>query len=171
MRATRTRLKSAAVTAAVVVAVVGVGAAATPAQAATPNSSKCEQKDTWETNGHYLNVNGGDQGAGTAVITWYSAPSAANEYWCMEPASQGGWYLHPSYNTSLCLDVPYSTYKAGEPMWIWSCDGTEAQRFSVPGDGVRIEAEATLGWSSPLGLVDNGPGNSVTLGTSGSTWY
>ncbi|GAA1961686.1 RICIN domain-containing protein [Catenulispora subtropica] len=116
--------------------ITGLGlAAAAPASAApaSPADYRCEQNDTWRNGSLYLDVSGSG-GSGTRVVTWYYN-GHANQHWCLERAREGGWYFHPSYNLGLCLDVPYSNYTQGQSLWVFSCNGTGAQRFSVTGSG------------------------------------
>ncbi|GAA3824026.1 hypothetical protein GCM10022403_066850 [Streptomyces coacervatus] len=98
---------------------------AAPAHAAV---NKCAQKDTFKNaaSGWYLDAKGAG-GQGTEVDTWYWN-GHANEYWCLEKAAEGGWYLHPSYNLKLCMDSP--SVNNDNPI-VWRCKGNSNQRFSV----------------------------------------
>ncbi|MBS2539123.1 hypothetical protein KGQ20_40885 [Catenulispora sp. NF23] len=156
---------------------LGFCATAGSAQAATARpaaaANQCLHKWTFQSMGlndsspaGYLNVDGG--GGNTSwVITWYSSPSASNEYWCMEPASEGGWYFHPSYDLSLCMDVPNGRYAANQDLWIHTCNGTIAQRFTFGSGDTLIRTEGNLDY----GLEDNGYGHVVTLEKSPDRSY
>ncbi|MFF3113436.1 hypothetical protein ACFVSN_30090 [Kitasatospora sp. NPDC057904] len=124
------KVKVLAVTAAAVAA-LGVGTGAAHASTARPATSKwCQSGNvhTYRTGGEYMEVHGWG-GKGAVVDTWEYASQNGhiqdNERWCLEPASEGGWYLHPYYNPGLCLDLP-STKR----MIVWSCNGRSNQRFS-----------------------------------------
>lgn len=73
---------------------------------------------------HWLDDYGG--GSGTYVHT-YPFTGSNNQYWCLEKASEGGYYFHPKNNLGLCLDA--HTYNPGQPIWVYTCNGTLAQRW------------------------------------------
>ena len=114
----------------------------------------------------YLNVDGAG-GNNSTVITWYSSPTAPNEFWCMEQASAGGWYFHPSYDLSLCLDVPNGNYAPKQWLWVHTCNGTVAQRFTFGSGDTLIRTEGNLAY----GIKDNGYGHAVTLEKSPNRSY
>jgi len=167
---------------ATVAAVLLAGTAATLASTASASaatakpavaSDRCQYEWTFQSTGlndnapaGYLNVDHAG-GSGAAVITWYSRPDQANEGWCMEQAAEGGWYFHPSYNLSLCMDVPGSNYAVGTRLWVYTCNGTKAQRFSFGSFDTLILAEGNLA----LGLKDNGYGANVTLAAKPNRTY
>jgi hypothetical protein len=116
-------------------AVFGVGmATAVPASAASFSCPSDWQADTWQNtaNLNYLNVSGSG-GSGAKVITWYSSSASphTNEEWCLQRASEGGWYFHPKYNTGLCMDVQGANYSSGTGIIVWTCNGRANQRFAV----------------------------------------
>lgn len=140
-----------------------------PVSAATPHSeasvNRCLHRWTFQSMGlnddapaGYLNVDGAG-GSGTVVITWYSSPNASNEWWCMEPANEGGWYFHPSYDLSLCLDTVNGVYYEGAVLEVYHCDGTKAQRFTFGSGDTLIRSEVNLN----LGLMDSGYGGAVSM--------
>jgi hypothetical protein len=89
-------------------------------------------KDGWDNS--YLEVPGWG-GSGTKVDTYpyvdEDGHAQNNERWCLEPANEGGWYLHPVYNSNLCLDVFGGTsgYSSGQTVGVWNCNGRVNQRF------------------------------------------
>ncbi|MFD7907932.1 RICIN domain-containing protein [Kitasatospora sp. NPDC059722] len=121
------KVKVLAVTAAAVAA-LGVGTGAAHASTARPAANRCQSVHTYRTGGEYMEVHGWG-GKGAVVDTWEYASQNGhiqdNERWCLEPASEGGWYLHPYYNLGLCLDLPST-----DEMIVWSCNGRSNQRFS-----------------------------------------
>ncbi|TCO62896.1 RICIN domain-containing protein [Actinocrispum wychmicini] len=135
-----------------------VAAGTLPATAATTDrtaetSNKCEQKNRYQNrgSGYYLDASGGG-GKGTKVITW-DWNGGANQYWCMERASEGGWYFHPSYNLNLCMDSPDS--REDSPV-IWNCKGNANQRFNVSGNLIWLRRS---GWY----VTDDGRGSQVFM--------
>jgi len=34
-----------------------------------------------------------------------------------------------------CIDVPYSNFADGQRLWLWDCNGSDAQNWNFPGDG------------------------------------
>lgn len=79
----------------------------------------------------YLNVSGGSR-KGAKVITWPWAGGKGNEKWCLTRGPRGyGWNLRPWDNKSLCLDVPGSSYKKGQGLIVWNCNGRKNQDFYV----------------------------------------
>jgi len=109
--------------------------------------------------GHYLDDYGG--GSGSYVHT-YPYTASTNQTWCLEVASQGGYYFHPENNTGgLCLDA--HTYTSGQRIWVYTCNGTLPQRWCWNGTGYIV----TRGNSS-LALRDNGLYNIVTINQGGN---
>lgn len=160
-------------TAATLASTASASASAATAKPAAAASDQCVHRWTFQAVGlndnapaGYLNVDHAG-GSGAAVITWYSRPGAANEIWCMESAAEGGWYFHPSYDLSLCMDVPNSSFTAGTRLWVFSCNGSKAQRFSFGSGDTLILTEGNLS----LGLKDNGYGNAVSLAYSPNRTY
>lgn len=114
---------------------LGIGwTAAAPAAAAAHTCSNGWQPTTWQNTAGlaYLNVRGAG-GKGAQVITWSASGESphTNEKWCLERASEGGWYFHPKYANNLCLDVPGSNYSSGTGLVMWDCNGRKNQRFYV----------------------------------------
>jgi hypothetical protein len=75
-------------------------------------------------------------GSGTQVDTYAyvdeDGHAQNNERWCLERANEGGWYLHPVYNSNLCLDVfGGSPYHSGQEVGVWNCNGRANQRFAA----------------------------------------
>ncbi|MFL6116828.1 MAG: RICIN domain-containing protein [Catenulispora sp.] len=128
------------------VATLGLGTAAAQADAAQPASvNRCQSVHTYNDGitganspVQYLEVNGWG-GSGAKVATWeyigQSGHAQDNERWCLEPAAEGGWYLHPAYaygqsgKANLCLDVPGGNYDAQPGLVVWNCNGRLNQRF------------------------------------------
>lgn len=113
---------------------------------------------------NYLDDYGG--GSGTYVHT-YQFTGSASQTWCVERATQvrGGFFLHPTNNTGLCLDAHQNT--AGYPMWVYSCNGSDPQRWCWNGHGYITRWNA-----GKLGLKDTGRYNIVQLGQGDATqWY
>jgi hypothetical protein len=110
------------------------------------------------------------QGGSTATVDGYTPNWTAAQAWCLEPAAEGGYYFHPSYNLGLCLDVPYGRYNVGQGMWIYNCNGTQPQRFSINtpcGSGFAVEP-----YTSRLSLAaSGGVGSQVVLTDATYCWY
>lgn len=115
-----------------------------------------------------LNVNGGTAGSGAKVVTWYWN-NESNEYWCLEKAAEGGWYLHPSYDTDLCMAVPAGRYFDGAGIIIWSCNGHLSQRWRVQptSSGTVIQPMGDLN----MGLADMGAGSQVEIINGGGNFW
>jgi len=115
--------------------------------------------------GNYLDDYGG--GSETYVHT-YKFTGSNNQTWCVEKASQvrGGFFIHPLNNpTGLCLDAHRDT--AGYPIWVYTCNGTNPQRWCWNDAGYIVRWTA-----SRLSLKDTGRYNVVNLQPSNSTqWY
>lgn len=110
---------------------------------------------------NYLDDYGG--GSGTYVHT-YPRSGSSNQTWCLEEASQGGFYFHPENNTGLCLDA--HTYNPGQPIWVYSCNGTLPQRWCWNLKGYIVPAG-----DFDLQLKDNGRYNIVSIEHGGAnTW-
>jgi hypothetical protein len=161
MRRSRSRSGTGRALAAAALVVGTVGLAATAAEPAHAAVNKCAQKDTFKNakTGYYLDAKGAG-GAGTKVDTWYWN-GHANEYWCLEKAAEGGWYLHPSYNLKLCLDSP--SVNDDSPI-IWRCKGNSNQRFNVfhtssYGGGVEIQLRS----DGYLVTADSSPGKQTFM--------
>jgi Ricin-type beta-trefoil lectin domain len=164
------RWKVIAAAAAVIFTPLGVTAAAASSHAPHRVSFSCVRNVYIHTsNGHYLDVKGSG-GSQSPVITWYYN-GAANQHWCLEPASQGGYYLHPDHNVAgLCLDVPFSQPAQGKLIWVFTCNGSEAQRWAVNINGSSTTIRPEL--DTALGLQDSGLGYQTYLNNGGgSTWY
>jgi len=115
--------------------------------------------------GNYLDSYGG--GSQTYLHT-YQFTGSGNQTWCVEKASEtrGGFYLppiHPSIH--LCIDAHQST--AGYPVWLYTCNGTNSQRWCWNGRGYFTR------WDhANLGLKDAGRYNIVRLTQGGANqWY
>jgi Ricin-type beta-trefoil lectin domain len=114
---------------------------------------------------NYLDDYGG--GSGTYVHT-YQFTSSNNQTWCVERASgaHAGFFIHPLNNpTGLCLDAHQDT--AGYPIWVYTCNGTNAQKWCWNGHGYLTR------WTNgALALNDAGRYNVVNLAQGGATqWY
>jgi Ricin-type beta-trefoil lectin domain len=110
---------------------------------------------------HFLDDYGG--GSGTYVHT-YPFTQSGNQTWCLEAASQGGYYFHPVSNEGLCLDT--HTYNPGQRVWVYTCNGTLPQRWCWNGNGY-IVTEA----NAHLALHDWGQYRTVTIENGGNnTW-
>ncbi|MFT2016335.1 RICIN domain-containing protein [Streptomyces sp. 796.1] len=125
----------------------------------TSAPNRCEQKNTYRNveTGYYLDVKGAG-GSGADVITW-RWNGKPNQYWCMERASEGGWYFHPSYNLGLCMDSPAGG--DGAPV-IWNCKGNENQRFNVGGERIQLRR------SGKYVIGTKGEGGQVRMGAQTS---
>ncbi|RLU86268.1 hypothetical protein CTZ27_25160 [Streptomyces griseocarneus] len=135
------KLRVLAVVAAAVAALGGVTAGtaqAAPAAPAKASYSKCQSIHTYRTGPMFLEDHGWG-GQGSVVDTWkyvdQDGHAQNNERWCLEPANEGGWYLHPAFNAGLCLDVPGANYGEGVGLVIWNCNGRENQRFTFSQPG------------------------------------
>ncbi|GLI60204.1 hypothetical protein VaNZ11_002274 [Volvox africanus] len=58
--------------------------------------------------------------------------TASNQQFMTVP-QEGGWMLKAKFNNDRCVNVQYSGRGDGTPIWMWVCDGTLAQKFSLPG--------------------------------------
>jgi hypothetical protein len=120
-------------------------------------------------NGDYLDVEGSG-GSRTPVITWYYN-GASNQRWCLEAASQGGYYLHPNNDIGgLCLDDPFGNTAAGPPIWVYTCNGSLSQRWDVnPYSSSTTIRPMRL---TSVGVQDSGKGYQTYFAEGGgSTWY
>jgi hypothetical protein len=105
-----------------------------------------------------------DYGGGSQTfVHTYPYTGSNNQDWCLEAASQGGYYLHPYNNLGLCLDVPFSNYANGQRIWVYTCNGTLAQRWCWNGDGYIV-----TGGNSLYALHDNGEYRTVTIQHGGN---
>lgn len=85
--------------------------------------------------------------------------------WCVQLASQGGYYLLPRSNEGLCLDGQAQT--AGTVVKLWNCNGTQTQRWCWNGAGYLVRPN-----EHSVAIKDNGRGEAVTLATgNASQWY
>ena len=137
---------------------VGISvAAAAPAQAFT-----CVYDGGIINGGHWLDDYGG--GSGTYVHT-YPHTGSPNQTWCLEAASQGGYYLHPNNNVGgLCLDA--HTTNRFQPIWVYTCNGTLPQRWCWDSNHYLYpRARATVA------LKDNGLYQVVTIDLGANRWY
>ncbi|MFJ9898437.1 RICIN domain-containing protein [Streptomyces sp. NPDC091280] len=150
----------------------GMSGSAQAAPAVSVAANKCLHKDTFQNFSglKYMN-DAGYGGKGAWVITSQTSGRAqSNEVWCIEKAKEGGVYFHPSFNTSLCMDVPGAKYKSGVGLVIWTCNGRKNQRFTTyttdhrfPGtDGLFILPVASS--SIYLNLTGGGYDTQVKLG-------
>jgi Ricin-type beta-trefoil lectin domain len=111
----------------------------------------------------YLDDYGG--GSGKYVHT-YPYTDSPNQQWCLEVASQGGYYFHPANNYGLCLDA--HTYNSGQQIWVYTCNGTLPQRWCWDGTTGYI---VTRGNSS-MALRDRGTYNIVAIYKGGNNqWH
>jgi hypothetical protein len=113
---------------------------------------------------NYLDDYGG--GSGTYVHT-YQLTYSSNQTWCVEKASEtrGGFFIHPNNNLGLCLDT--HQYTDDYPVWVYTCNGTNPQRWCWNGHGYIVT------WAhSNVALKDQGRYHVVDVVTSGATqWY
>lgn len=60
-------------------------------------------------------------------------------------AQPSGWYksITPASNPKLCLDVPGDNVYNGAPLWLWECDGGEAQIWVFDNWQIRFGADET----------------------------
>ncbi|MEU0029681.1 RICIN domain-containing protein [Streptomyces sp. NPDC006335] len=139
---------------------VAAHAPPTEQRAAAPN--KCAQRNTYKNvgRGDYLSV-WASGGKGAKIVTW-PRNGAANQSWCMEKAREGGWYFHPSYNLSLCMDSPNSSNDA--PI-LWTCKGNANQRFNVSGGFIQLRRDGDY----VTHAVGGGNGRQVFM-SGGSGW-
>lgn len=106
-----------------------------------------------------------DYGGGSqAYVHTYTYTDSPNQTWCLEVASQGGYYFHPQNNTGLCLDA--HTYNSGQQIWVYTCNGTQAQRWCWNGTGYIV----TRG-NSGLALTDNGLYSIATIDHGGANQW
>lgn len=115
----------------------------------------------------YSSASGGfldDYGGGSETyVHTYPYTDSHNQTWCLEAASQGGYYFHPLNDLGLCLDVPFSNYASGQRIWVFTCNGTAAQRWCWNGDGYIVTAA-----NSRYALHDLGIYRTVTIQAGGN---
>jgi Ricin-type beta-trefoil lectin domain len=120
--------------------------------------SYCDAPYVVHNGGDYLDDYGG--GSGTYVHT-YPQSFSGNQSWCLEAAREGGYYFHPLSNPGLCLDA--HTYNSGQPIWVYSCNGTLAQRWCWNGTGYLVTAG-----NFNEALRDNGTYRIVSINNGGN---
>lgn len=150
-------------------AIVTLGSALVLTVEAVPsaNAAPCSLHKVWNGSDFLDNYGGGSEG----FVHTYPQTSSENQIWCLQQASQGGWYFlqvnssgHLSGN---CLDVPFSNYTSGQRIWVYHCNGTLAQRWCWNGGGYIV-----TGGNSHLALHDNGTYRTVTIQNGGNnTWF
>ncbi len=155
------RAKASAVIAAAAIVTMGSAVGFT-AWSATPAYAFTCHQGLVHNGSDYLDDYGG--GSGKYVHT-YPYSNSANQHWCLEVASQGGYYFHPGNNYGLCLDA--HTYTSGQRIWVYTCNGTLPQRWCWNGTTGYI---VTRGNSS-LALRDNGLYNIVTINQGGNNQW
>ncbi|MCE7010120.1 RICIN domain-containing protein [Kibdelosporangium philippinense] len=69
------------------------------------------------------------------VIVWRDT-NGTNQTWVVEPAAEGGSYLHPCYDRTKCLDVPNGQYVNNTPLIVFACNGAHNQRFGFAGSWI-----------------------------------
>ncbi|MEY9968917.1 hypothetical protein ABIA33_007004 [Streptacidiphilus sp. MAP12-16] len=159
-------LGTAALAAGMLLALPGTAAHASTIRPSAVN--RCAQYDTWQTlnGGNYLaDPNYG--GRGTRVIVW-PWTGGTEQHWCMERATEGGWYLHPGHKTNLCMDVPGSNYSDGVGLVIWDCNGRANQRFDITPVHIGVSTHVitpTANGSVRVTAGNGGDGNVVTIST------
>ncbi|MET8957592.1 RICIN domain-containing protein [Streptomyces sp. NPDC004533] len=126
------------------------------------------------TSTYYLDASGSG-GKGTHVISW-DRNGGANQSWCLEHvagAPSDYFYIHPSYNLSLCMDIPGGNLQEGTQIILWSCNGRWNQRFGVssPAGDSTYFIESILAPNGHRIFVSYaGRGNYVQLSFDGNTW-
>jgi Ricin-type beta-trefoil lectin domain len=128
----RLRSKANAVIAAVALA-IGGGAVVMSVAFAAPAHAYTFTPCLVHNGSDYLDDYGG--GSGTYVHT-YPYTNSPNQHWCLEAASQGGYYFHPENNFGLCLDA--HTDNPGQEIWVYTCNGTAPQRWCWNGTGYIV---------------------------------
>ena len=113
--------------------------------------------------GEYLDDVGG--GSGTYVRS-YPYSGSPNQTWCAQYANEGGAYFHPMNNQGLCLDA--HTDNSGQPIWVYTCNGTPAQRWCW--DSTTTPTYVVRKTNAGEALTDNGYHNVVTIQNGASTW-
>lgn len=110
---------------------------------------------------NYMTDAGGGNGSGV-----YTARPTILETWCVQRASEGGYYLLPvSAGGSLCLDG--GTQNVGTVVQLWTCNGTLDQRWCWNGAGYLVRPN-----EAAVAAKDNGIGNFVTLASGNANkWY
>jgi hypothetical protein len=147
------RAKASAVIAAAAIVTTGSAVGLTVLTATPTDAFTCHQ-GLVSNGSDYLDDYGG--GSGTYVHT-YPYTNSANQHWCLEVASEGGYYFHPANNYGLCLDT--HTYNSGQQVWVYTCNGTEPQRWCWNGTtGYIVTRHET-----DRALKDNGTYNIVTI--------
>lgn len=122
-----------------------LGAAAKAA--ATPPASA----PGYITNGLKVNVapgpslvldNGGNLGSGTTVqLAWESTGTKADEQWVVTPiAGTSDFTINFAGNTGYCLDDEHSGTAAGNQVWLYQCNGTNAQEWAPGPASGEVEA-------------------------------
>lgn len=161
----RSKLRWFAAAAFVGAAVLGAmpanAAPATP-QAVTPHTITCVYEGQIHSDIHnYLN----DQIRGNGGYV-FTTGGGNVENWCVQKASQGGYYLLPvSYGYSQCLDG--GSQAVGTGVQLWDCNGTQDQRWCWNGAGYLVRPNIPS-----VAAKDNGGGETVTLASgNASQWY
>ena len=88
--------------------------------------------------GNYLDDYGG--GSQTYVHT-YQYTGSTNQTWCVEKSATvgTGFLIHPLHNsTGLCLDIHQNV--VGYPLWVYTCNGSNSQRWCWNTGRVRRQA-------------------------------
>jgi hypothetical protein len=152
------RAKAGAVIAAAAIVTTGSAVGITVAAAAPAYAFTCHP-GLVSVGSDYLDDYGG--GSGTFVHT-YPYTDSPNQIWCLEVASEGGYYFHPENNYGLCLDA--HTDNPGQQIWVYTCNGSAAQRWCWNGTTGYIVRRS----NSARALRDNGTYNIVTIVGPGS---
>jgi hypothetical protein len=149
----------------IVAAIVIIGSAFGLTVGAAPpaNAAICTYHLVWNGNDFLDNYGGGSQ----SFVHTYPHTGSVNQIWCLQPASQGGYYflqINSSHNLSgNCLDVPFSNYTSGQRIWVFHCNGTLAQRWCWNGNGYIVTAG-----NAHLALHDWGVYRTVTIENGGN---
>jgi hypothetical protein len=162
----RARAKANTVIAAAIVA-IGSAFGITVATAPPASAASCTLHLVWN-GGDYLDNYGGSSGG---YVHTYPHTGSNNQIWCLQAASEGGYYfLQLDSNGNLsgnCLDVPNSNFTHGQRIWVFHCNGTQAQRWCWNGGGYIVTAA-----NAHLALHDWGTYRTVTIESGGNnTWF
>jgi hypothetical protein len=166
------KLRARVATAMAASAILGIGiitAAAAPASAQTVCGDLSGTQVLISHGGDLLDNYGG--GSGAAVHT-YPFTGSDNQTWCAQQALGSGQYgyyfLQLNSSGALsgnCLNAPAEV--SGQPIDVYSCNGTLAQRWCWNGSGYMVTAG-----NFDYALRDNGTYNVVTINEGGgnNTW-
>lgn len=162
----RPKVSAAVVAVATILGCVFGIAAAAPAQASPSAPNLCPNQEYL---GHIHNGNDyldSYDGVSGDYVHTYPPTSSTNQLWCIEKASSkgDGLFIHPYDNpTGLCLDS--HTDNPGQKIWLYTCNGSDAQRWCWNGTGYIVRQTNAV-----MALKDNGTYQIVTIYSPAGKW-